>query len=155
MTKRNRKGQAILLVVVAMGIFLVGALGLAIDGAQLYGHRQMAQSAADAAAQAAILSVFNGTNTGGNAFASTTSYTHTCTTTDAITPCVHARRNKFGSTSADTVFIDVPGAAAVGLDPASLSSTDPVALIRVTITRAVSNGIIKLLGGANTTDIKA
>jgi Flp pilus assembly protein TadG len=63
-----------------MGIFLIGALGFAVDGATLFGHRQMAQVAADAAAQAAILSIFNGTNTGGNAFASSTTYTHTCTT---------------------------------------------------------------------------
>jgi len=38
--------------VVAMSILLIGALGLAIDGGQMYAHRQMAQAAADAAAQA-------------------------------------------------------------------------------------------------------
>ena len=85
MRRNSEKGQAILLAVAAMGIFLIGALGLAVDGATLYGHREMAQAAADAAAQAAILSVFNGTNTGANAFAGSTSYTHTCSTTDAIT----------------------------------------------------------------------
>ena len=45
-----------------MGIFLIGALGLAIDGGQMYAQRQMAQAAADAAAQAGIMSIFNGTN---------------------------------------------------------------------------------------------
>ena len=154
MRRQSEKGQAILLVVAAMGIFLVGALGLAIDGAQLYGHRGMAQVAADAAAQAAILSIFNGTNVGSNAFAATTAYTHTCTTTDAITPCAHARKNKFGDTAADTVFIDVPTAASVGLDPASLSS-DPVNLIRVSVTRSVNNGIIRLLGASATTPVTA
>jgi hypothetical protein len=155
MRRNNEKGQAILLVVVAMGIFLVGALGLAIDSAQLFGHRGMAQVAADAAAQAAILSIFNTTNVGTNDFAATAAYTHDCTTTDAITPCRHARKNGFGSTSDDVVSIDVPTAAAVGLDPASLSGTDPINLIRVTITRHVPTGIIRMLGAADTTDVKA
>jgi Putative Flp pilus-assembly TadE/G-like len=159
MRRKNENGQAILLVVVAMGIFLVGALGLAIDGAQLFGHRGMAQVAADAAAQAAILSIFNGTNDPGtiidNTFAATTGYTHTCSTNDVITPCRFARDNGFGGTNSDVVFIDVPTAAAVGLDPASLSSSDPVSLIRVTITRHVPAGIIRMLGAANTTDVKA
>src|SRR5580765_5530760 len=114
MRKKSEKGQAILLVVAAMGIFLVGALGLAIDSAQLFGHRGMAQVAADAAAQAAILSIFNATNVGANAFAATTAYTTNCTTSPAITPCRYALKNGFG-TSADVVFIDVPTAAAVGL----------------------------------------
>src|SRR5450759_3636387 len=110
MRRKNEKGQAILLVVVAMGIFLVGALGLAIDGAQLFGHRGMAQVAADAAAEAAILSIYNGTNVGpnglnvgGNAFADTTAYTTDCATSPAITPCRLALRNGFGGTSADRV----------------------------------------------------
>src|ERR1019366_2552117 len=110
MRRKNEKGQAILLVVVAMGIFLVGALGLAIDGAQLFGHRGMAQVAADAAAQAAVLSIFNGTNVGNvpakNDFAATTAYTHTCSTSDATTPCRFARRDGFGGTNEDVVFID-------------------------------------------------
>src|ERR1019366_883556 len=155
MRRKNEKGQAILLVVVAMGIVLVGALGLAIGGAQLFGHRGMAQVAADAAAQAAILSVFDATNVGTNAFAATTGYTHTCTTTDVITPCTHARNNGFGGTSDDVVFIDIPTAAAVGMDPATLSGSDSVNLIRVTITRHVHNGIIRMLGAANTTHVKA
>src|SRR6266700_1572144 len=151
MRRKNEKGQAILLVVVAMGIFLVGALGLAIDGAQLYGHRGMAQVAADAAAQAAILSIFNGTNVGGNAFAATppyttTEYTTTCTVSPAITPCRYALKNGFG-TSADVVQIEASdgngtsalNATAIGLDPATLSTDDPVNLIRVTITRSVNN----------------
>ena len=55
-------GQAVILVVVAMSVLLIGALGLAIDGGQMYAQRQMAQAAADAAAQAGIMSIFTGTN---------------------------------------------------------------------------------------------
>src|SRR3954447_24590480 len=157
MRRNKEKGQAILLALVAMGVFLIGAMGLAIDGANLYGHRGMAQVAADAAAQAAILSIFNGTNVGTNVFGDTTAYTHTCTAgTDVLTPCRHARTNGFGITSDDVVLVDVPTAAAVGLDPASLTSTtEPVKLIRVTITRHVSPAIIRMLGAASTVDVKA
>jgi hypothetical protein len=140
------------LVVVAMGIFLMGALGLAIDVGQMYGHRQMAQVAADAAAQAGILSILNGTNTGTNAFGGAS---HTCTTTDPITPCEHARKDGFGGDSNDVVIIDFPSAATVGLDPATLSASDPVNILRVTITRSVTTGLIRLLGAASASPVRA
>ena len=112
----------------------------------------MAQTAADAAAQAGILSIFDGTNVGTNLFGSAA---HTCTTSDPITPCVHARRNGFGSTADDTVDIDFPSAATIGLDPASLSGADSVNILRVTITRTTQTGLLRLLGGANSAAVKA
>jgi hypothetical protein len=138
----------------ALGLVLIGAVGLAIYSSQVHAHRQMAQSAADAAAQAAILSMYNGTNVGGNDFAASTTYTHTCSTTDAITPCAYARKNGFGGTASDTVLVDVPTAADVGLDPSVLSVDDPVALIRVTITRSTPMWFIPMLGAANTSSVK-
>src|SRR5919197_543294 len=104
---KAEKGQAILLVVVAMGILLVGALGLAIDGSQLYAHSQMAQAAADAAAMAGITSMYQGVNNPATnpttGFA--TGATFTCSTTDTRLPCRYARMNGFGSTTADTVTV--------------------------------------------------
>ena len=154
MRKRSEKGQAVILVVAAMALVLVGALGLAIDGASLYGNRQMAQSAADAAAQAGILSIFDGTNIGTNLFGSAA---HLCTATDAITPCVYARKNGFGASADDAVVVDFPSAATVGLDPAILpaAASVPVSIIRVTITRSVHNNIIRMLGASATTPVKA
>ena len=94
MRKNNEHGQALILVVVVLGIVLMGALGLAIDSAQLYGHRQMAQAAADAAAEAGMISVFGGswtpTCSGG------TCSGFTCTNgTDTRTLCAYARLNGF------------------------------------------------------------
>ena len=93
-----------------MSIFLIGALGLALDGSMLYGHRQMAQSAADAAAQGAMLSIFHGTNaTATYPFATgTTPAPYTCTTTDGTTPCAYARLNGFGGLASDSVSITYP-----------------------------------------------
>src|SRR2546430_17647662 len=100
--KRNREaGQAIVLVMVASTIFLFGAVGLAIDGSHMYAQRQMAQSAADAGAEAGILSMFNGTNTGG-AHPFTASATVATCANSVPTPCYYAQRNGFDPTS-DTV----------------------------------------------------
>ena len=75
------RGQAIILVLVALSIFLLGAVGLAIDASHMYAQRQMAQAAADAAAQAGILSIFDKTNTAANnnAFGAPGDGAFTCT----------------------------------------------------------------------------
>jgi len=155
MQRRTIRGQALVMTTLLVGIALIGAIGLALDTSHLYVQGQMAQPAADAAAEAAIMSMFNGTNVGTNAFGASTSYSHTCSTTDAITPCAYARKNGFGGTASDTVVVDVPKASDVGLDPSSLSTTDAVSLIRVTITRSVSNWLIPMLGAAGTSSINA
>src|SRR5215472_9071930 len=97
MRKNKEGGQAIVLVVVAVGLVLMGALGLAVDTGQLYGHRQMAQAAADAAAESAILSIFGGTWTPSGSPPAA----FTCTNgTDTKTPCIYARLNGFGQSGA-------------------------------------------------------
>ncbi|MBV9497803.1 MAG: hypothetical protein JO138_00370, partial [Acidobacteriaceae bacterium] len=44
--RKKEAGQAVLLVVASMSIFLLGAVGLAVDGSHLYAQRQAAQAAA-------------------------------------------------------------------------------------------------------------
>ncbi len=141
-------GQALLLVIVGLSLFVLGALGLAIDGAQLYAHRQMAQTAADAAAQAGAMSIFAGTNaTGANPFAiGSPPNSFICSTTDGRTPCVYAAMNGFGGSS-DTVTVSFPTAVAgVTLNPAQA-----VPAITVTIQRTVKGSLIQMLGIAATT----
>src|ERR1700739_1304708 len=99
--RNNEKGQALLLVVVALGVFLLGAIGLALDGAQLYAHRQMAQAAADAAAQAGLFSIFAGTVTCPIAGCVYTNHTcaaadlSTATPTQYLSACTYAQANGF------------------------------------------------------------
>jgi hypothetical protein len=142
---KEEDGQAIVLAALAMSIFLLGAIGLAIDGAHMYAQRQMAQTAADAAATSGIMSVFAGTTGAtGTGFATTGSFT--CTTTDTRTPCAYASRNGFGGTASDTVTVDFPAStAAPGVDFSSDPSF-PVTLIRVTVQRNVSTTLMALLG---------
>jgi len=149
----RREGQAVILVVVAMSILLIGALGLAIDGGQMYAHRQMAQAAADAAAQAGIMSIFDGTNaTSGHPFGTGTPpiASSVCTTTDARTPCVYARNNGFGGTSADTVTLSFPAT----VSGVTLSSGN-VPAFAVTVQRTLKTGLIRFIGAGATSTITA
>ena len=136
-----------MLVVLAMGIFLIGAVGLAIDASQLYGQRQMAQAAADAGAQAGASSIFYGTNaTAQNPFATgSPPSSYTCSTTDGTTPCVYARLNGFGGTAADVVSVSFPSSVP-GVTLASVS----VPVIAVTVRRTVNTTLIRFLGPSTT-----
>ncbi len=142
-----------ILVVVAMSLLLIGALGLAIDGGQMYAQRQMAQAAADAAAQAGIMSIFDGTNvTSANPFGTgaTPIASSVCTTTDLRTPCVYARNNGFGGTAADTVTLSFP-AAASGVTFSSAA----VPVFAVSVQRTLQTGLIRFLGAPATSSIIA
>jgi Flp pilus assembly protein TadG len=151
---RREVGQAVILVVVAMSIFLIAALGLAVDGGQMYAQRQMAQAAADAAAQAGIMSIYDGTNstsaypfgTGSTPIASSV-----CTTSDLRTPCVYARYNGFGGTAADTVTLSYPATVSgVTLSPATVPA------FTITVQRTLQMGLIRFLpGGPATSSITA
>src|SRR3954466_2201870 len=106
--KRTREaGQAVILVIVASTIFLFGAVGLAIDGSHMYAQRQMAQAAADSAAPAGIMSIFDGTSTSGTRQCSTGG-SFTCASSDAKTPCYYAQTLNGFNTAGDTVTVDFP-----------------------------------------------
>lgn len=143
----SEEGQAILLVVLGLSLLLIGALGLALDGSQMYAHRQMAQAAADAAAEAGIMSIFAGTNaTSASPFATgSPPAAFTCSTADGRTPCVYARRNGFGAAANETVAITFPTI----VNGVPLSG-DPVPAIRVAVSRTLTNGLIRFIGPATT-----
>src|SRR5216110_1188639 len=72
---RRDIGQVTIFVVLALGIFLLGAMGFAVDMANLWFHRQSAQTAADAACTAGAMDLLvdatNGTATQGHFTAGT------------------------------------------------------------------------------------
>ena len=148
MRYKGEDGQVVVLVALAMSIFLIGAVGLAVDGSHLYAQRQMAQTAADAAAQAGIMSIFDGTNTAGAAGFSTAG-SFTCGTTDAKTPCVFAKMDGFGGSASDTVTVSFPAdSSAPGVN---FSTFDPTHLIQVNVQRTVDTTLMRLLGPSSTT----
>jgi hypothetical protein len=143
-----KSGQAVVLVVAAAGIFMLGALGLAIDGAQMYAHRQMAQAAADAAAQAAMMSILRGTNsTSAHPFSTAASFTCSVppAALDLRTPCVYAQLNGFG-TAADTVTVSFP-ATITGVTLALV--TTPA--VTVTVSRVVNTDLMRFVGPSTAT----
>jgi Flp pilus assembly protein TadG len=152
--KERERGQAVLLVIFSMSIFLFGALGMAIDGSQLYAQRQMAQSAADAAAQAGIVTIFNGSTAIGTS-------AYYCTSTDTTSPCTYAAKNNFTAAATactsganatpgnDCIKVDPnPGVTVAGLDPGTPNE------LQVTVTRAVSMTVLKMVG-LNTFNVSA
>jgi Flp pilus assembly protein TadG len=141
MRYRGEEGQAVVAVAVAMSFFLVAAIGLGVDGSHLYAQRQMAQTAADAAALSAIQSVFEGTYnaTGNPAKFGVTAFT--CTTTDARTPCVYAANNGFGASAADTVAMSFP-TSAPGVSLAAGFGTE---LAKATVSRSVNTTLLRLV----------
>jgi Flp pilus assembly protein TadG len=147
---RDEEGQAVLVVVLLSSIFLLGAVGLGVDGGHMYAQRQMAQTAADSAALAAITTIYNRTNTGTTSFPTNAAFN--CGTTDARTPCKYAANNGFGGSADDTVTIDFPGSG--GAPGVSLSPDYPVNVARATIYRNVHTTLLSLLG-TSVSSIKA
>ncbi len=138
---RKDRGQALILTLLAMSIFLLGVLGFAIDVSHLYSQRQLAQAAADGAAMAAAHSIFGETNTSAysNEYGSAD---FDCSTSDMRTPCYYARSSGFGKTTSDTVSVaflnSVPGV--------TLSSECNPAAVKVTVRRKVETTLMRLLG---------
>jgi Flp pilus assembly protein TadG len=148
---RSEKGQALIFVLLALSLVIVAALGFAVDSAQLYGHRQMLQVGADAAAQAAALSVYDKTNTAGNNNDFGTA-SITCAAGSPpspwYTPCYYAWINGFGPQFGDTVQVDFP-TSATGVT--ELSTSDAPNLVQVTITRTVPTTFMRILGKTSST----
>jgi len=161
-----KKGQAIVLVLVALSLFLIAGLGLAIDASHLYAQRQMAQAAADAAARAAIMSVFGKTNSGPS-----NPITNRCPANVSgfckndfgpanfvcdgsnpnITPCFFAAQNGFSAANGDTVDVTFPTSVpGVTLSPSWTPGpgASPAA-VQVTVFRNVNTTLMRLLGPAS------
>lgn len=146
--KGAESGQAIVMAVVALGLFMLGVVGLGIDCAQIFAQHEMAQAAADAAAQAAIMSILKGTNsTSTHPFSTASSFTCAVppTALDLRTPCVYAQDNGFG-TKADTVTISFPPTI-TGVTLAPVSA--PAVFVRVQ--RVLQTGFIRFLGPSTAT----
>jgi hypothetical protein len=98
--RSNEGGQAILILVTALTLVLILAVGWGIDSGRLYSQRQEAQAAADAGAQAGIMTMYDAT-------ASLGTSTFTCTSGSTLSPCYYVAKNGFG-TSNDTTTVSFP-----------------------------------------------
>lgn len=116
----------------------------------MFAHQRMAQTAADAAVQAAIMSIYRGTNASStHPFSTAASFTCTVppAALDLRTPCVYAQDNGFG-TSVDTVTVSFPST----ITGVALSSVTTPA-VSVNVQRVVSTTFMRFLGISTVTMI--
>jgi hypothetical protein len=109
----------------------------------MYAQRQMAQAAADAAAQSAVMSIVRGTNTTStNPFSTAGSFICAVppAALDLRTPCVYAQYNGFG-TAADTVTVSFPAT----VSGVNLSSGSAPA-VSVSVQRVLATGLMHFSG---------
>lgn len=149
--RKREAGQAILIVVLAISLFMLGALGFAIDGSHLYAQRVMAQAAADAAAQAGMMSIFDGTS--GAWGSHTAGLSFTCGTSDTAAACQYAQGMNGFNLTGDVVTVTPNPTVTVCPGNACLSG-DPINLLQVTVQRSVKTTLMALLGPSAST-IKA
>ena len=105
-------GQSTVFFVLALGIFLLGALALAFDFSNMWFHRQAAQTAADAACAAGAMDLLvdaQGGATGHQGFTLGTAYSCTSSSTDSV--CSYAAKNGYnsnGSSPGNAVNVSFP-----------------------------------------------
>src|SRR5713101_1436821 len=96
--RSGEAGQAMLFILLAMGLFLLGALCFAFDMSNMWFHRQAAQTAADAACAAGAMDLLvdtQGGATGHQGFTAGTPYNCTTSSTDSV--CKYAAKNGYSS----------------------------------------------------------
>lgn len=164
---RREAGQAMLFIVLGLGLFLIGAMAFAIDLSNMWFNRQSAQTAADAACTAGVMDMLvgatNGSMPSGANFTSGAAFD--CKSTPTAAPCSYAALNGFNSsinqssansgTLGNNVYVDFPAkGSVVCMDGTNCltnlnfpsASVAPSALMRVKITSNNATWFGSLLG---------
>jgi hypothetical protein len=156
----RESGQTTIFVLLMMGIFFLAFIGLSVDYSNLWFHRQMAQTAADAGCQAGAMDMMvnavNGTTLGN--FPSPLA-AFDCTGFPTSTPCSYASLNGYPSS---TLTSDAPGISVHVSFPASVSgittppaSLAPTPFMKVAVKEQASIYFSGLLLGRHTQTVGA
>src|ERR1051326_711017 len=156
--RAGEAGQAILLYILVLSTFLLGALLFAFDLSNMWFHRQAAQSAADAACASGAMDLLvdaQGGATGHQVFKLGQPYsctTASSTSSPADPVCWYAAQNGYNSNSTNNqVSVSFPSSViGVTPPPASVAST---AFIRVDIVDHVPTLFAGIVGGGSTKDV--
>jgi hypothetical protein len=159
---RSESGQAIVFVVLVMGLFLLGAVAFSVDMGNLWFHRQSAQTAADAACTAGAMDLLveaQGGATGHQGFTSGAPFN--CSAGSTAAPCQYAAFNGYDSsgtaTSGNLVSVNFPTSASVpGLPASSIpnATTVPTGFMGVVVTDNVQTYFSGLLSGNRTRAVR-
>jgi len=153
--RSKEAGQATLFLVLALGIFLLGALCFAFDMSNMWFHRQAAQTAADAACAAGAMDLLvdaQGGATGSQGFTAGTNFS--CTTNPTYPVCQYAAKNGYASPNSspgNAVNVSFP-TSVIGVT-APPSSIAPHPFIRVDIVDHVQTFFLGLFSGGTTKDV--
>jgi hypothetical protein len=177
--KGRESGQAAVFLVLAMGIFLIGGIGFVVDGANLWFHRQSAQTAADAACTAGAMdllstaagaSIPNASDWIGNSFlcSGTTGGGSNQTSNSTFPPCQYAGFNGYSGTALQGIQVSFPtsgsvSAAATCPTAPPYSTSLPVCAaddvvrpyMQLQVTDNVRTTFIRLVGAGPTTTVPA
>ncbi len=142
--KRDR-GQVTILVVLAMGIFLLAFVGFATDYTNFWFHRQAVQGAADATCQAAAIDLLlfaQGQATPTMNFTPVKGASIDCASTATAAPCIIAKKNGYdGTLSANKVVMSFPATVAGATAPSGIA----VPYVQVDVTENVPAYFSRLL----------
>ncbi len=160
---RGEGGQAVVFVVLALSIFLLGAVGFAVDMAQLWFHRQAAQTAADAACTAGAMDLLvDATNhlTTQGGFTAGTAFD--CSTHPTYAPCQYAALNGYdgkNTSPGNQVSVSFLNAASappgVTAPPSVLLPSTVPPFIRADVLDHVQTFFSGLLSRTGTVDVRA
>jgi hypothetical protein len=169
--KNKQSGQVMIITVLALSFFLLGAAAFGVDVANLWYHRQAAQTAADAACTAGAMDLLydaEGEPTpssaswswiGKNNVDCNTHYSGATT----YAPCWYAAQNGYGS-GVGTVVLNYPTAPTSASGLSTCSSTSGVAclagyvansLLQVNVTDAVRVFFMGMINGSKTVKVGA
>ena len=153
----NESGQALVFLVLALSIFLLGAGALCVDMSNLWFHRQAAQNAADAACTAGAMDLLvdaQGGATGHQGFVTGTAFN--CTAGSTAAPCQYAAKNGYNSGTGNLVSVSFP-ATVSGVPTSSIapSSLIPTAFMGVLVTDNVQTFFSGILSGNRTQAVRA
>ena len=148
-------GQTVTLVLLGMGLFLLGAVGIAVDISNWWFHRQMARDAADAACVAGVMDLLVSSQGGtwNHGFTPGTNFDCSATGNPGASPCAYAALNGYNSASGNLVSVSFPSTVpGVTPPPTTLA---PTAFIRVDVLDNVATTFTGLLSGNRTQAVRA
>ena len=131
------RGQVTILVVLAMGIFLLAFIGFATDYTSFWFHRQAVQGAADASCQAAAMDLLlysQGQSTPAVKFTPVKGASIDCASAPTAAPCIIAKKNGYdGTLAANKVVMSFPASVAGATAPPGVA----VPYVQVDVTEQV------------------
>ena len=158
--RTGESGQAILFLLLALGIALLGAVAFSVDFGNTWFHRQSAQSAADAACTAGVMDLLvdsQGGATGHQGFTNGTAFN--CAPGSTASPCKYARFNGYNSDgTGNLVEVKFPTSSVVpGLPSSSIaaSAVVPTAFMQVNVIDNVPVYFSGLLSGRRSLPVRA